>query len=112
MHLPLFILNVLELQAGKNARPGARRCGTERFDRLLKVVNEAAKEQNGKLTGNTELVLVEEIDEKDDTMVTGRLSNNSVVHFKGDASLIGKIVPVVLEESKGFYYLGRLSVNG
>ena len=55
----------------------------ERFDRLLKVVNEAAKEQNGKLTGNTELVLVEEIDEKDDTMVTGRLSNNSVVHFKG-----------------------------
>ena len=84
----------------------------ERFDRLLKVVNEAAKEQNGKLTGNTELVLVEEIDEKDDTMVTGRLSNNSVVHFKGDASLIGKIVPVVLEESKGFYYLGRLSGNG
>ena len=84
----------------------------ERFDRLLKVVNEAAKEQIGKLSGNTEVVLVEEIDEKDDTMVTGRLSNNSVVHFKGDASLIGKIVPVVLEESKGFYYLGRLSVNG
>ena len=76
------------------------------------IKDEAAKEQNGKLTGNTELVLVEEIDEKDDTMVTGRLSNNSVVHFKGDASLIGKIVPVVLEESKGFYYLGRLSVNG
>ena len=49
----------------------------ERFDRLLKVVNEAAKEQNGKLTGNTELVLVEEIDEKDDTMVTGRLSSFS-----------------------------------
>ncbi len=45
-------------------------------------------------------------------MFTGRLSNNSVVHFKGDASLIGKIVPVVLEESKGFYYLGRLSIHG
>lgn len=84
----------------------------ERFDRLLKVVNETAREQNGKLAGNTELVLVEEIDEKDVSMVTGRLSNNSVVHFKGDASLIGKIVPVVLEESKGFYYLGRLSIHG
>lgn len=84
----------------------------ERFDRLLKVVNETAGEQNGKLAGNTELVLVEEIDEKDASMVTGRLSNNSVVHFKGDASLIGKIVPVVLEESKGFYYLGRLSIHG
>ena len=84
----------------------------ERFDRLLKVVNETAREQNGKLAGNTELVLVEEIDEKDASMVTGRLSNNSVVHFKGDTSLIGKIVPVVLEESKGFYYLGRLSIHG
>lgn len=81
----------------------------DRFDRLLKVVNEVAKEQNAKLQGKTELVLVEGIDEKDETMVTGRLSNNNVVHFKADASVIGKIVPVVLEEAKGFYYIGRLS---
>ncbi len=84
----------------------------ERFDRLLQVVNEVARKQNGKLEGKTELVLAEEIDEKDPTMITGRLSNNYVVHFKADPSVIGKIVPVVLEESKGFYYLGRLSENG
>ncbi|MDO5146256.1 MAG: tRNA (N6-isopentenyl adenosine(37)-C2)-methylthiotransferase MiaB [Eubacteriales bacterium] len=83
----------------------------DRFDRLLKVVGEVAKERNARLKGKTELVLVEGPDEKDDTMMTGRLSNNNVVHFKADASVIGKIVPVVLEEAKGFYYLGRLS-NG
>ena len=83
----------------------------ERFDRLLKVVGEVAKERNARLQGQTKLVLAEEIDEKDPSMITGRLSNNNVVHFKADPSVIGKIVPVVLEEAKGFYYLGRLS-NG
>ena len=83
----------------------------ERFDRLLKVVNEVAREKNARLQGRTELVLAEAIDEKDPSMITGRLSNNNVVHFTADSSVIGKIVPVVLEESKGFYYLGRLS-NG
>lgn len=83
----------------------------ERFDRLLKVVGEVAKERNARLQGQTKLVLAEEIDEKDPSMITGRLSNNNVVHFKADSSVIGKIVPVVLEEAKGFYYLGRLS-NG
>ncbi len=84
----------------------------ERFDRLLKVVGECAKEQNAKLKGKTANVLVEGMDEKDDTMVTGRLENNNVVHFKGDSTLIGKIVPVVLEEAKGFYYIGRLASDG
>lgn len=83
----------------------------DRFDRLLKVVNEVARERNARLQGRTELVLAESIDEKDPSMITGRLSNNNVVHFTADPSVIGQIVPVVLEEAKGFYYLGRLS-NG
>ena len=39
-------------------------------------------------------------------MVTGRLSDNTVVHFPGNESLIGEIVPVRLLEPKGFYYIG------
>ena len=80
----------------------------ERFDRLLKVVNEVARRQNGRLAGKTELVLAEEVNERDPSLITGRLSNNNVVHFKADPSVIGTIVPVVLEEAKGFYYLGRI----
>ena len=48
------------------------------------------------------------INEKDPSMVSGRLSNNTVVHFKGDSSLIGTICKVKMIESKGFYYLGEL----
>ncbi len=40
-------------------------------------------------------------------MVTGRLSNNTIVHVPGDASLIGKIVRVSLDECHGFYYIGH-----
>jgi len=52
-------------------------------------------------------VLVEEINENDRSMVTGRMSNNTLVHFQGDASLVGKIVNVSLDECHGFYYTGH-----
>ena len=38
--------------------------------------------------------------------MTGRLSNNHVVHFEGGEDLIGKIVKVRLDECRGFYYMG------
>ena len=79
-----------------------------RFDRVLDVVNKVARERNAMMEGSRGHVLVEGIDEKDPSMVTGRLSNNNVVHFKADPSVIGRIVPVVLEEARGFYYIGRL----
>ena len=81
----------------------------ENFDRLLHVVQETAKERVQIYAGQTMEVLVEEINEHDASYVTGRLSNNTLVHFQGDASLIGKIVPVTLTECKGFYYMGVLS---
>jgi tRNA-2-methylthio-N6-dimethylallyladenosine synthase len=51
--------------------------------------------------------LVEEINEHDKSLVSGRLSNNTIVHFPGDESLIGKIVDVKLTEAHGFYYVGE-----
>ena len=80
----------------------------EGFDKLLKVVQDTAKERAGRLVGQTLEVLVEEVNEQDASYMTGRLSNNMIVHFKGDASLIGKIVTVSLDECKGFYYIGTL----
>lgn len=80
----------------------------DNFDRLLKVVQETAKSRVGRLTGEVHGALVEEINEHDSSLVTGRLSNNTIVHFPGDASLIGNIVSVRLVESHGFYYIGQL----
>ena len=80
----------------------------DRFDRLLKTVQKISEEKAMEYTGKTVDVLVEEINSQDASLVTGRLSNNSVVHFKGDSCLIGKIVNVHLDECKGFYYIGTM----
>lgn len=80
----------------------------ERFDRLLKEVQTIASEKAGAYTGQTLPVLVEEKNEQDVSLVTGRLSNNSVVHFPGTEDLIGKIVDVKLVECRGFYYIGEM----
>ena len=77
-----------------------------RFDRLLSTVRSIGEKKAEALTGETLPVLVEEINKQDPSLVTGRLTNNSVVHLKGDASLIGQIIDVHLDECKGFYYLG------
>jgi tRNA-2-methylthio-N6-dimethylallyladenosine synthase len=80
----------------------------ERFDRLLKLVQECSAKAAGREEHTVQKVLVEEVNAQNPTLLTGRLSNNLLVHFEGDKSLIGKIVEVYLEESKGFYYMGRL----
>ena len=79
----------------------------DRFDRLLKEVQDISASVCARHTGQVMDVLVEQVNHQDSHLVTGRLSNNTVVHFPGDASLIGKIVPVLLKECKGFYYIGE-----
>lgn len=79
----------------------------EQFDRVLKTVQETARSKVGGLEGSICKVLVEEKNEHEEGMMTGRMSNNIMVHFKGDESLIGKIVDVKLVQSKGFYYFGE-----
>ena len=80
----------------------------EGFDRLLKVVQDTARERVSLLKGQTLKALVEEVNEQDEELLTGRLSNNTIVHFKGDKELVGKIVSVHLKECHGFYYIGEL----
>ena len=79
-----------------------------RFDRLLEEIQTISKEQCSKDTGKIVSVLVEEKNDHDETMVTGRMSNNLLVHFVGEENLIGKLVSVKLDECKGFYYIGTL----
>ena len=80
----------------------------ERFDSLLKEVQDIAKETCGRDQGKIMEVLVEGLDEQDENLLTGRLSNNLLVHFPGDQSLIGTFQNVKLTEAKGFYYIGTL----
>ena len=77
------------------------------FDEVLSLVQNCAKERTALLQDRIEDVLVEDINSHDSSLVTGRMSNNTLVHFPGDRSLIGEIVTVKLEECRGFYYLGK-----
>lgn len=80
----------------------------ERFNRLLKEIQEISAERTGRDKGTIQKALVEEVNGQDNSLMTGRLSNNVLVHFPGNSDLIGKIVNVHLKESKGFYYIGEL----
>ena len=80
----------------------------ERFDRLLKEVQDISAEVCGRDVHTVQQVLVEEVNDHSPELMTGRMSNNTVVHFPGDASMIGSLVDVYLEESRGFYYMGRI----
>ena len=80
----------------------------ESFDRVLKCVQETAKEQSLRWQGQVLPALVEEVNGSLEGYVTGRLSNNMIVHFPGSESLIGSIIPVSLDECRGFYYMGSV----
>ena len=81
----------------------------DRFDRLLKEVQDISSHKSQLLEGKTVPVLAEEVNEHDSSLITGRLENNSVVHFPGTEDMIGNIYQVTLEECKGFYYLGKVA---
>jgi len=79
----------------------------KRFNRLLNLVQTKAAELTKRHTGSIQEVLVEEVNTQDNQMVTGRLSNNLIVHFPGSDDMIGQIIQVKLKECKGFYYIGE-----
>ena len=85
-----------------------------RFARLLQVVRECSAGNADRNVGKVMEVLVEEIEdagsgaEEGEAMLTGRLSDNLLVHFRGPVSLLGSMTMVRLDRAMGFYYFGSL----
>lgn len=80
----------------------------DRFNRLLQVVQEISAQRCAIHEGTVQTVLAESVNDHDSSLITGRLGNNLLVHFPGDASMIGKFYSVHLRECRGFYYLGEI----
>ena len=80
----------------------------DRFNRLLSEVQEISAEVCAVHEGTVQTVLLKSRNDHDEHLMTGRLSNNLLVHFPGDESLIGKLVEVRLDECRGFYYIGEM----
>ena len=77
----------------------------DRFDRLLKLVQEKGREVSSRFQGEVQEVLVE-TESKEKGIFTGRTQYNLLVHFPGTPDLPGKYVKVRLDTCKGFYYMG------
>ena len=72
----------------------------KRFNALVEVVGESAKRRNDEYVGKTIKVLVEGYSKRNKSILSGYSEENKLVNFKGDESMIGKIVDVKISVSK------------
>lgn len=80
----------------------------KRFKELVKTLEVDFDAYAKKMVGNTYEVLVEEVSKKNKELLSGYTENNKVVHFKGDESLIGKLVKVKINESHLYSLIGEM----
>ncbi|MBQ5960502.1 MAG: tRNA (N6-isopentenyl adenosine(37)-C2)-methylthiotransferase MiaB [Firmicutes bacterium] len=77
------------------------------FDRIHKTLEDVMNARNTERIGKTLYVRAEEINSHDKSMLTGRSAENLLVHFKGDPSQIGRIIPVEIDEQMTYYLIGH-----
>jgi tRNA-2-methylthio-N6-dimethylallyladenosine synthase len=106
-----FIYSKRSATPAAEKEPVAEEVVKRRFQELLGEVNAISKARTSRLEGQVQQVLIEAVDDHDDTMVTGRLDNNILVHFKGTADEIGTFQSVLLKQACGFYYIGERVEN-
>ena len=82
-----------------------------RFMKLVKHLEVHIEEHSKGLVGQIFDVLVDGVSKNDKHMYSGYTEENKLVHFKGDESLVGKIVKVKILESHTYSLIGEI-VNG
>lgn len=80
----------------------------ERFDRLLKIIEETTNEASAKLVGQTVPVLVSGPSKKNPEILSGYTEGSKLVNFKGPAYLEGEIVDLKIVENHCHYVVGEL----
>ena len=83
-----------------DAPPSRKEEKEERLQRLNELINKYALINNKKLINKEENVLVEGFSSKNSDLLMGYTETNKLVNFKGDPSLIGKIVKVKILDAK------------
>lgn len=84
---------------------------SRRFKELVKHLEVNIEKYSKEMVGKTYDILVDGESKTDKNMLSGYTETNKMVHFKGDASLIGKIVKVKIIESHTYSLIGEL-ING
>ena len=88
--------------------PAPKEAVQKGFERVLAEVQRCAKEQAARFTGRTMCALAEEVNAQEPGMITCRLSNNLLVHVKGDPRMIGRFWDVRLDACRNFYFFGTV----
>lgn len=81
---------------------------SRRFMMLVKALEKSISSSSLKMVGNVYSVLVDGVSKTDENMLSGYTESNKLVHFKGDESLVGQIVPVKIIESHVYSLIGEL----
>jgi tRNA-2-methylthio-N6-dimethylallyladenosine synthase len=84
---------------------------SERLTRLLARHRDLAFEFAKKYEGQTLEVLVEKVGDRDPRTVSGRTTQNKLVHFIGSKELIGQTVPVKIYKAFPINFRGELVVS-
>ena len=83
-----------------------------RFKRLQDTVAEYSDDKFGSQVGQTVEVLAEEVNSESPLVITGRMSDNTLVHFNvptdNEGDYIGKLLDVKITENCRFYLMGEL----
>ncbi|MBO4601161.1 MAG: tRNA (N6-isopentenyl adenosine(37)-C2)-methylthiotransferase MiaB [Bacilli bacterium] len=80
----------------------------QRLYKLNEIINDYSLMNNQKYVGKTEKVLVEGVNDKDQTKLFGYTETMKLVNFTGDKDLIGKIINVEIIDAKSFSLDGKL----
>ena len=79
-----------------------------RFDRLLAMQNEIAKEKNLLLQDQILRVLCDGISKGDPGVYSGRTEGNKIVFFKGTPDMVGQFVNVKINKTEAFALWGEI----
>ena len=82
-----------------------------RFMELVKHLEKHIEEYSKTLVGKTFDILVDGVSKNDKNMYSGYTEENKLVHFRGNESLVGKIVKVKIIESHTYSMIGVI-ING
>jgi len=77
------------------------------FDKMIELQNKISREINESYVGKTVEVLVEGESKTNPDILSGRCEQNKIVNFRGEKSLVGKIIKVKITEAKTWSLFGE-----
>ncbi|MNP38214.1 (Dimethylallyl)adenosine tRNA methylthiotransferase MiaB [compost metagenome] len=79
----------------------------ERFNRLVKTLNEIVERKNKAYENKTVEVFVEGTSKNQESRLTGRTRNGRLVNFEGSKDSIGKLINVNITKAGSFSLTGE-----